>query len=36
MKGGGYSYEADTPISDNINFKDYKEVLELVKKYGTY
>jgi len=36
MKGGGYIYHADSPILDNVSFKNYKCVIELVKRYGTY
>ncbi|MEA3305210.1 MAG: uroporphyrinogen decarboxylase family protein [Candidatus Omnitrophota bacterium] len=36
MKGGGYIYHADSPIPENVTFENYKKILELVKKYGTY
>lgn len=36
MKDGGYIYHADSPILNNINFENYKNVIELVKKYGIY
>ena len=36
MKGGGYIYCADSPILENISFENYKNTIELVKKYGTY
>ena len=36
MKGGGYIYHADSPILDDVAFENYKNAVELVKKYGTY
>ena len=36
MKGGGYIYHADSPVPENVSFEEYKKILELVKKYGTY
>jgi len=36
MKGGGYIYHADSPILEDISFKDYKRVIELVKEQGVY
>jgi uroporphyrinogen decarboxylase len=36
MKGGGYIYHADSPIPENVTFENYKKLLELVRKYGTY
>lgn len=36
IKGGGYIYHADSPILDNVSFENYKYVIELVKKYGTF
>jgi len=36
MKNGGYIYHADSPILDNISFENYKNVIELVKRYGVY
>jgi len=36
MKDGGYVYRADTPILGNISFENYKDVIELVKRYGNY
>ena len=36
MKNGGYIYHADSPISEEIGFENYKKALELVKKYGKY
>lgn len=35
-KGGGYIYHSDHSIPKNISFRDYKYVIELVKKYGKY
>ena len=36
MIDGGYIYHADSPIPDNIRFENYKNVIELVKRYGEY
>ncbi|MFH0840254.1 MAG: uroporphyrinogen decarboxylase family protein [Candidatus Omnitrophota bacterium] len=36
MKGGGYIYHADSPITEDISFENYKKALELVRKYGSY
>lgn len=36
MKGGGYVYQADSPILDDISLEDYKRVIGLVKEYGAY
>ncbi|MDD5680142.1 MAG: uroporphyrinogen decarboxylase family protein [Candidatus Omnitrophica bacterium] len=36
MKNGGYIYHTDSPISEEISFENYKNALELVKKYGVY
>ena len=36
MKDGTYIYHADSPILQNTSFENYKHVIELVKKYGTY
>ena len=36
MKGGGYIYHADSPIIGDISFDKYKNVINLVKKYGAY
>ncbi len=35
-KGGGYIYHSDHSIPNNVSFKQYKRVIELVKKYGEY
>ncbi len=35
-KGGGYIYHSDHSIPNNVSFKQYKRVMELVKKYGKY
>lgn len=36
MKGGGYIYHADSPILEDISFENYREVIDLVKRYGVY
>ncbi len=36
MKNGGYIYHADSPITEDISFENYKKALELVKRYGAY
>lgn len=36
MKGGGYIYHADSPISEDISFENYNKALGFVKKYGAY
>jgi len=33
---GGYIYHSDHSVPDNVNFQQYKRVLELVHKYGQY
>lgn len=35
-KGGGYIYHCDHSIPDNVSFKQYQRVLELVHRYGKY
>lgn len=35
-KGGGYIYHSDHTIPHNISLSQYKHVMELVKKYGSY
>jgi len=35
-EGGGYIYSADHSIPNNVSFQQYKKVIELVKKYGSY
>lgn len=35
-KDGGYIYHSDHSIPKNVSFKQYKRVMELVKKYGEY
>ncbi|MBN1346641.1 MAG: hypothetical protein JXQ73_28380 [Phycisphaerae bacterium] len=34
--GGGYIYHSDHSVPDNVSFENYKRVMELVAKYGTY
>ncbi len=36
MKGGGYIYHSDHSVPDDVSFEQYKRVIELVLKYGTY
>jgi len=35
-KGGGYLYHSDHSVPKNVNFEQYKRVMELVKKHGKY
>ena len=35
-EGGGYIYHSDHSVPDNVSFAQYKRVIELVLKYGTY
>jgi len=35
-EGGGYIYHSDHSVPKNVSFQQYKRVIELVKKYGTY
>lgn len=35
-KGGGYIYHSDHSIPDNVSLEQFKRVLELVMKYGSY
>ncbi len=35
-KGGGYIYHSDHSIPNNVSFKQYQRVMELVRKYGKY
>jgi uroporphyrinogen decarboxylase len=35
-KGGGYVYHSDHSIPDDVSFKQYCRVIELVKKYGLF
>ncbi|HIE19366.1 TPA: hypothetical protein EYP75_06530 [Candidatus Bathyarchaeota archaeon] len=35
-EGGGYIYHSDHSVPKNVSFKQYKRVIELVKKYGDY
>ncbi len=34
--GGGYIYHSDHSIPNNVSFEQYKRVIELVHKYGSY
>lgn len=34
--GGGYIYHSDHSVSEDVSLKQYKRVMELVKKYGSY
>ncbi|MBC7327168.1 hypothetical protein H5T87_03515 [bacterium] len=36
MVGGGYIYHSDHSVPNNVSFEQYKRVMELVHKYGTY
>lgn len=36
MKNGGYIFHSDHSVPDDVSLDDYKRVIELVKKYGTY
>ena len=35
-KSGGYIYHSDHSVPDNVSFKQYQRVMELVKRYGLY
>ena len=35
-EGGGYIYHSDHSVPKNVSFKQYRRVIELVKKYGNY
>lgn len=35
-KGGGYIYHSDHSVPNNVSLSNYKNVLNLVKKYGSY
>lgn len=35
-RGGGYIYHCDHSIPNNVSFKQYQRVLELVQQYGGY
>jgi uroporphyrinogen decarboxylase len=35
-KGGGYIYHSDHSVPNDVSFDQYRRVLELVRKYGTY
>jgi len=34
--GGGYIYHSDHSVPNNVSFRQYKRVMELVRKYGKY
>ncbi len=34
--GGGYIYHSDHSVPSNVSFEQYKRVIELVHKYGTF
>lgn len=36
MVDGGYIYHSDHSVPDNVSLQQYRRVLELVEKYGTY
>ena len=37
MKGGGYIYDSDADgVGHDVSFQQYKRVIELVLKYGTF
>ncbi len=33
---GGYIYHSDHSVPKNVSFQNYKKIIELVKKYGSY
>jgi len=35
-ESGGYIYHSDHSVPKNVSFQQYKRVIELVKKYGSY
>jgi uroporphyrinogen decarboxylase len=35
-EGGGYIYSSDHSVPNNVSFKQYRRVIEFVKKYGKY
>lgn len=35
-KGGGYIFQEDHSIPDNVSLDDYRRILELVKDLGAY
>lgn len=35
-QGGGYIYHSDHSVPKNVSFRNYKKVVELVLKYGSY
>jgi uroporphyrinogen decarboxylase len=36
MQGGGYVYHSDHSVPDAVSLAQYRRVLELVHRYGTY
>jgi len=36
MVGGGYIYHSDHSVPNNVSYRQYQHVLELVRRYGTY
>jgi len=34
--GGGYAYHSDHSVPDSVSLEDFRRVVELVKKYGSY
>ncbi|MBI3941703.1 MAG: hypothetical protein HY326_01710 [Chloroflexi bacterium] len=35
-QGGGYIYHSDHSVPNNVSFQQYRRVLDLVQKYGSY
>jgi uroporphyrinogen decarboxylase len=35
-KGGGYIYHSDHSIPDNVSLEQYRRVMDLVARYGSY
>jgi uroporphyrinogen decarboxylase len=35
-KGGGYIYHSDHSVPNDVSFKQYERVIELVRRYGTF
>jgi uroporphyrinogen decarboxylase len=35
-RGGGYIYHSDHSVPDNVSWKQYQCVIELVREYGAY
>jgi len=36
MEGGGYIYHSDHSVPDDVSFEQYRRVIELVLRHGTY